>query len=77
MVKNVEHKFYVVYAGPHVDVENGKITQVHHVPVSSNCHSSIESAKKEYDELSARINQLLVLVDIGDFSNASTRKVEL
>lgn len=76
MVRNIEHKFYVVYAKPQVEVENGKVTQLCHVPVSNNCHSSIESAKKEYDDLSAKVGQLLALVDIGDFSKASAKNIE-
>ncbi len=64
-------KFYVIYAEPKIDIENGKIRQMHQVPVSSRFHTDIQSAKKEYDELSARIGKLLGLAELVNITSAS------
>lgn len=55
--------YYVVYAEPLISKENGLVTSMYQVPVSNRHHSSIESAKQEYDELSAKLGKLLGLVE--------------
>ncbi|MDR3409704.1 MAG: hypothetical protein P4L87_01970 [Formivibrio sp.] len=71
MIKSMGKKFYVVYACPQVEFECGEIRNVCHIPVSNNYHSDIQSAKKEYDELSASVGKLLGLVEAVDFMGAS------
>lgn len=64
-------RFYVVYAEPWIAVVNGTFKQMHQVPVSNRYHKDIQSAKKEYDELSAKIGKLLGLVESVEFMQAS------
>lgn len=77
MIRSTEHKFYVVYAKPEFEIENGKITLMSRVPVSNQCHANLESAKKEYDELSAKIGSLLALADMGGVSNRSASNAKV
>ena len=55
--------FYVVYAEPLIVWERGVIKSMYQVPVSHRHHVDIQSAKKEYDELSAKTDKLLGLVE--------------
>lgn len=71
MVKSMETRFYVVYAEPCIEMQNGETIQMRHVPVSNRSHADIESAKKEYDELSAKIGRLLGLVQVERLTGAS------
>jgi len=64
MEKCVEAGFYVVYAEPSVEVQSGETMQIRHVPVSRRHHADIESAKREYDELSIKVGRLLGLVQV-------------
>lgn len=64
-------RFFVIYAEPKIEVENGKIRQMHQVPVSNRFHADIQSAKKEYDELSAKIGKLLNLAEVVNLTSAS------
>ncbi|MBS1156082.1 MAG: hypothetical protein H6R07_2006 [Proteobacteria bacterium] len=64
-------RFYVVYAEPRISVVNGTSKQMHMVPVSNRYHVDIQSAKKEYDELSAKIGKLLGLVESVEFTRTS------
>ncbi len=74
MVKSMESRFYVVYAEPCIEVKNGETMQMRHVPVSNRSHADVESAKKEYDELSTRIGKLLGLVQVGGLIGTSAWK---
>lgn len=71
MSKTKSRRFFVVYAEPQISVVNGTSQQMHLVPVSNRYHVDIQSAKKEYDELSARIGKLLGLAESVESRQAS------
>lgn len=64
-------KFYVVYAEPQIKIEDGEARQIHQVPVSNRYHTDINTAKNEYDELSAKIGKLLGLVESTTFAKVN------
>ena len=71
MIEAKTGMFYVVYAEPRISVVDGTFKQMHLVPVSNRYHMDIQSAKREYDELSAKFGKLLGLVESVEFMQAS------
>ncbi|MDR3410626.1 MAG: hypothetical protein P4L87_06735 [Formivibrio sp.] len=71
MIEAKSSRFCVVYAEPLIAVGEGTLKQMHQVPVSNRYHTDIQSAKREYDELSGKSGKLLGLVELGNFTRTS------